>query len=93
MENLTENSRMEAAAGEKMARMILILLVHVAEYILLVIEGPFPVIRLVVNVQGKTRIYQSGPWMMTLPEEQQEEPLIHQVIKADIRRTRTSKNR
>ena len=36
--------------------------------------------RLVVNVQGKTRTFQSGPWMMTLiVESTLEEHLIHQV--------------
>ena len=80
MENTKEISLMEAAAGEKMVQMIPIFPGHVVEDLLLVIEERFLAIRLVVNVQGKTRIFQSGPWMMTLPEEQLEEHLIHQVI-------------
>lgn len=81
VQNTKKISLMEAAAGGKMVRMIPIFPGHVVEHFLLVIEEPFPTIRLVVNVQGKTRIFQSGPWMMTLPEVhwgQLEEHLIHQ---------------
>jgi hypothetical protein len=83
VQNTKKISLMEAAAGGKMVRMIPIFPGHVVEHFLLVIEEPFPTTRLVVNVQGKTRIFQSGPWMMTLPEVhwgQLEEHLIHQVI-------------
>ena len=79
VENTIETSLMEAVVGEKMVQQILTSLGPAGEHFLLAIEDHSPVILSVVNVQGKTRTFQSGPWTMTLLEEQPAEHLIRQV--------------
>ena len=64
-ESLTGILIMVEAVGEKMVHPIRTFHGH-EEHFRLEIADLFLAIRLVVNVQGKTRIFQSGPWMMTL---------------------------
>ena len=84
VENMTEISIMAEDVGEKMVLPIHIFPEQEAEehFLLVVVVGVVVHLatRLVVNVQGKTRTFQSGPWMMTLiVESTLEEHLIHQV--------------